>query len=465
MSERTTPAEVAAMLDAVRSFFTNYVVLPDPAYADAVALWVAHAHVITASFTTPRLIFRSPEKASGKTRALEVLNELVPNPRLVLNTTPAAIYRRLKDTQICLLFDEVDTVFHDKAGPVAQDLRAILNSGYRRGAMVDRCVDTGKKMRVESFPVFAAVALAAISNLPDTVESRSVIIPMRRRAPDEPVKSFRQRYVSVPAEELRRWLEEWADEVVDQLAEADPEMPDGLPDRSMELWEPLIAIADLAGEEWARRAREAAIFAVKGRVAEDQSLGVRLLADIQSVGVTSVTQTRVGVTGVAEVTHGWRLASVDLCARLNALEESPWGGWNDGRGINQRDLAKRLKPYGVEPRTVKLADGTTAKGYRQEDLADPFGRYLRSPSLDVTGVTNVTQDRIQVTEVTEVTDREGNGETRPRRCRVVCVDDGGHRSWQAVDEDGESLGLGLFNLRKTAIEGARRRHFEVVEGD
>jgi Protein of unknown function (DUF3631) len=38
-----------------------------------------------------------------------------------------------------------------------------------------------------------------------------------------------------------------------------PEMPDGIEDRNADVWEALIAIADLAGGDWPERARRAAV--------------------------------------------------------------------------------------------------------------------------------------------------------------------------------------------------------------
>jgi hypothetical protein len=377
------PIATAALLDEVRTLLRRYLVLPDELFYDAVALWVLHAHATAAADTTPRLIFKSPEKESGKTRALELLELLVPAPLAVMNTTIAAIFRLLKEEQATVLFDEVDAIFSSKAGNY-EDLRALLNAGYRRGATVARVVGEGKRMHTERFPVFAATALAAIGDLPDTIESRAVIVPMRRRATDEHVDQFRRRKVEQAVVAVRAQLQNWALRYTDELAEADPQMPASITDRAADLWEPLLAIADLAGEEWAQRARHAAVSVVKGRVAEDASIGVRLLADIKVV-----------------MDGKDRMASASLCTALNALEESGWGGWNDGKGIGQRDLAKRLHRYGVEPKVIKLADGTTPRGYLHAAFFDPFDRYLRQPA-PTGSATSATPIRTQVAEVAEV---------------------------------------------------------------
>ena len=375
----------AKLLDEVLAILRQFLILPGDHFYDSTALYVLHTHAINAAETSPRYIFKSPEKESGKTRCLEVLEQLVPSPLAVMNTTTAAIFRLLGEEQATVLFDEVDAIFGSKAGNY-EDLRALLNAGYRRGATVARVVGEGKKMRVQRFPVFAATALAAIGDLPDTIESRAIIVPMRRRAPGEVVEPFRRRRVVLEVADTRARLLAWGASFTSALAGADPVMPEQLEDRAADIWEPLIAIADLAGEEWAKRARDAAIHVVKGRVAEDASIGVRLLADVKAV-----------------MAGRDRMSSAALCTALNDLAESGWGGWNDGKGIGQRDLAKRLKVYGIASKVIKLPDGSTPRGYMHAEFADAFARYLRVPSLGTaTTATNATPIRTRVAEVADV---------------------------------------------------------------
>ena len=379
-------SETASLLNDIRALLSRFVVLPADHYYDAVALWTLHAHAIGAADTTPRLIFKSPEKESGKTRALEVLEVLVPAPLAVMNATTAAIFRLLGAEQATILFDEVDAIFNPKSSN-HEDLRALLNAGYRRGATVARVVGEGRKMRVERFPVFAATALAAIGNLPDTIESRAIIVPMRRRAPHERVDAFRVRSVEATAGQMRESLTAWAGEHTDGLQNADPAMPEGVTDRAADCWAPLLAIAELAGADWTERARITVTLIVEGRVAEDASIGVRLLADVRTV-----------------LDGRDRLSSVALCSALNAAEDSQWGGWNDGKGVGPRDLARRLKVYGIAPKTLRLVDGSTPKGYHADDFVDSWARYLRAddPPQNGSSATKRHGIRPQVADVADV---------------------------------------------------------------
>ena len=54
-------------------------------------------------------------------------------------------------------------------------------------------------------------------------------------------------------------------------------------DRPADVWEPLIAVADLAGGDWPKLARDACTALVKGAREDAQSMGIRLLADLREV--------------------------------------------------------------------------------------------------------------------------------------------------------------------------------------
>ena len=79
------------------------------------------------------------------------------------------------------------------------------------------------------------------------------------------------------------------------------------------------------------------------------------------------------------------LSTRAILEALIDLEEAPWSDIK-GRPIDSRRLANYLKPYGVTSTTFR--DGTTtAKGYRREDLHDPWLRYLPKSDNSVTKVT------------------------------------------------------------------------------
>jgi Protein of unknown function (DUF3631) len=361
----------SVLLDQVEAMLARFVAFPSDEARIAVTLWVAHTHALTAFECTPRLAFLSPEPGSGKTRAMEILELLVLRPLLTVNVTPAYLFRKVADEQgpPTILYDEIDTVFGPKAKD-NEDIRGMLNAGYRRGATAGRCVIKGKTVEVEELPAFAAVALAGLDDLPDTIMSRSIVIRMRRRAPSERIESYRRRVHQDEGHELRDQLAAWVSVVRANLQDAWPDLPKSIEDRNADVWEPLLAIADAAGGHWPERARATAVTLVKAAQTSAGGFGVQLLADLRTVFGDEPAMTTEAIIEA-------------LCA----LDESPWADIR-GKALDARSLSRRLGKYGIKPKVIRLGD-KTHRGYDRADLHDSWVRYL--PDLTVTDVTDVTE--------------------------------------------------------------------------
>lgn len=404
-----------AVLRDVEKFLSRFVVYPGDHERVAHVLWIAHTWFMDAWESTPRIAFLSPEPGSGKSRALEVTEPLVPRPVHAVNATPAYLFRKVSDPEGAptILFDEIDTIF----GPKAKDneeLRGLLNAGHRKGAMAGRCVIKGKEVMTEELPAYSAVALAGLDDLPDTIMTRSVVIRMRRRAPGEVVEPWRLRTCGPDADLLGERLREWAQSVEYRIGSTWPEMPEGVEDRNADVWEALLAVADAAGGLWPDRARRAALAMVAKSRGRSLTIGVMLLRDLRQVF------TEKGLD---------RIASEELLDELVLLDESPWGDIR-GKALDARGLSRRLAKYGVGPKALRTATGVV-KGYEVAGaLADAWERYLPplpSGQESVTTVTAVTDEpeRHRVTDVTEEStparDEEVAGApspVRPGPCRV-----------------------------------------------
>lgn len=366
---RETDAQ-ADLIRAVYDFLGRFVAYPSEAARVAHALWIMHAHLMDAWESTPRLAFLSPEPASGKTRALEVTELLVPRPVQAVNVTAAYLFRKVADDagEPTILFDEIDTVFGAKAKE-NEDIRGLLNAGHRKGQVVGRCVVHGKTVTTEEIPAYCAVALAGLGGLPDTILSRSIVIRMRRRGPGEAVQSFRRRLEVERARTLFDAIRVWAaghlNSIQARVSDTWPEMPDEIQDRDADAWESLLAVADTMGGEWPGRARGAARALVAEAKASTPSLGIRLLADLKTI---------------FDATTDDALSTETLLDRLHKMEEAPWNEIAAGKPLNARGLAQRLHHYTVKSVTVRVAGDRTPKGYKREDLHDAWQRYLPQKS-------------------------------------------------------------------------------------
>lgn len=149
------------------------------------------------------------------------------------------------------------------------------------------------------------------------------------------------------------------------LPTATPLIPDALTDRQADMLEPLLAIAELAGPEWAERAR-AALVAICSS-GEDQSVGIQLLASCRAIFTEKDRDA---------------ISTQDLLNALIQVEDAnaPWPQWwsadisrSNIHGPASK-LARMLEPYGIKPRAIHDAD--ESRGYWRDDFADSFARYL-----------------------------------------------------------------------------------------
>jgi len=358
--------DLTALLSDICTLINRFLILA-PAQVDTLALWVLHTWTFSVSDTTPYLSISSPEKRSGKTRIFEILELIVREPFKVDGTSSAALFHSIENDRPTLLLDEVDTTFKgDKE--VAQAIRQILNAGSRRRGVIARMSGQGSNMEVKKYSVFSPKAFAGIGKktLPDTVLDRSIPIDVKRKTNNEKTDKLSLRKIYDEVAPLKARIKEWAtynEVAVGQAIDADPEVPETLSDRAADGWEPLIAIAELAGSSWGSRAKHAATTLMKAE--DDGSQGVALLRDIHRV--------------FKEQGNPEKITSSDLVTALRSIEESPWGAFD----FDARKIAYRLKPYGIEPGTHRF-NPKNLKGYRRQQFIDAWRRY--ATDLDVTAL-------------------------------------------------------------------------------
>lgn len=317
------PVDGAALLDELVATIERHAILPEHAPV-AIALWILHAHAIDAATHSPILCLMSPEKRCGKTTVAKIVKGLAPRGFHSSNTTEAALFRMVEDDKPTLIIDEADTFLRDNPA-----LRGILNAGHdRESAVVPRAnSETGK---VETFSAWAPKVIALINKLPDTLEDRSIVIPLERKKPHQKVDRLPSPIVS-GFRDLRRRAARWTEDNIDRLRGANPPIPERLDDRASDNWRSLFAIADSISSEWGKKARVAALGLQREDDAED-SIGVQLLRDIRELFM---------IEGADRITPARLLSGL-----LNPafFPESPWGTLRGGREIDLNWLGRNKLP-------------------------------------------------------------------------------------------------------------------------
>ena len=336
------------ILDELQDTFARHLILPDHA-ATTLSLWVMHTYSFDLGDILAYLALLSPEKRCGKTTALTLVSEFCHKALTASNVTPATIYRVVEDHSPTLLIDEVDSFIAGK-----EELRGILNAGYsRKTAYTLRC--TGDDHEVKQYNLYSPKLFAAIGKLPDTLGDRCVIVPMRRKLPGEKGQRLRG---DLDGSVIRRKCMRWTNDHILNIKEADPEVPEELDDRASDIWRPLLAIADLVGGDWPKTAHLAAV-ELSSNKEDEESVNIQLLKDIRDYIVDHNIS---------------RLKTEELLEHLYSLEERPWNTFYRGREMTPRQLADRMKSFGIQSKTIRFSSGT-AKGYMLEDMIDAFNRY------------------------------------------------------------------------------------------
>ncbi|NVN90162.1 MAG: DUF3631 domain-containing protein [Desulfuromonadales bacterium] len=365
------PIEPSQLLNDIAATVRRFIVC-DREISHAVALWVAMTWFIDVVQVAPLAVITSPEKRCGKSQLLFLLGRLSARAITTSSISPAALYRTIDAWCPTLLIDEADAFMKDN-----EELRGLLNSGHtRESAYVIRTV--GDDFTPTKFNTWGAKALAGIGHLADTLMDRSIILELRRKLPHEEVDRIRHAETGL-FDELRSKLARFAEDYREQVRNTRPPLPQILNDRAQDNWEPLLAIAMAAGNDWLRLGAVAAL-KLSGSESAAQTIGTELLADIQEIFGDNRE----------------RITTAELIRLLCKDEEKPWATFNRGNSITPRQVAKRLKEYGIISRSIRLGI-ETAKGYTLDQFQESFSRYV-SPEISVTASRSGNHTDLNVTD-------------------------------------------------------------------
>lgn len=322
--------------------------------ADAVALWASMTWFIDVVQIAPLAVITAPEKRCGKTQLLTILGKLSYRPLSASSISSASLYRCIEAWQPTLLLDETDAFLKEN-----EELRGVINSGHSRdNAYVIRTV--GDDFTPKRFSTWGAKALSGIGQLSDTLMDRAIILELRRKLSHENVERLRYAEPDLFLT-LTRKLARFADDYREQVRLARPILPDALNDRQQDNWEPLLAIAECAGNEWLDRANR-----IASKLSDsDKSVGIsnELLADIQEIFESKCVS---------------KISTVDLINALVDDAEKNWATYNRGKPLSPKQLANKLRDYGICSKSIWMGYGKTPKGYERAQFEDAFDRYLAS---------------------------------------------------------------------------------------
>ncbi len=338
----------AAWLEEATHELRRYLAMPSGGH-EAVAAWNLYTFAWDLFGYAPYLIFSSPAPECGKSTALRACHRLCRLPLSTGSMTVATLFRVMDKHQPVLLCDEQDGRLERN-----EELKLLFNEGFQRGSYVLRCIGDDREER--AFDPFGPKALCSIAALPQTIVSRSIVIPMERSA--EPLEELGPLDFPETLTRLRSQAARWAQDRRDELGEI-PEIP-GMEGRLRDKAGPLLAVAACAGGGWLARIASAVqeLHFADGEEAEH----LVLIADVGRI-LDSL---------------GWPsfIESASLVRQLNALPEAPWSELSR-EGLSAHKLAALLKHFRIRPEEEpqRLNGGERRRGYRTGPIRRAWETY------------------------------------------------------------------------------------------
>jgi putative DNA primase/helicase len=181
-----------------------------------------------------------------------------------------------------------------------------------------------------------------------------------------------ERLRNLDGTDLRRKCARFVLDRVEEIGKAQPPFPEDLNDRASDIWEPLLAVADLAGGDWPNKARAAAV-GLTASAQGESPIGSLLLDVMVAFAVGGSDQEKAGIAPPKE--GGRRVFSRDIVAWLNSTTDRPWVAMRKGKEVTELWLAQMLRPYGIKPKTIWIGE-QAAKGYAHDEFSEVFRRYV-----------------------------------------------------------------------------------------
>lgn len=168
------PAEV---FDMVKRAFQTYIEFENPDIYDFITLWTVGTYFFHL-FNTYPYVYVGGLKQTGKTKLLTVASLLAFNAIFTNNISTASLYRLTQSGRCTLLLDESEKLAVKER---AEELRNLLLTGYKKGAVVYRTEKKRSERLVpEAFEVYSPKIVCNIEGVEQVLEERCIPIIMKR---------------------------------------------------------------------------------------------------------------------------------------------------------------------------------------------------------------------------------------------------------------------------------------------
>ena len=198
-----------------------------------VTFWLIASYTFKLYRKFPYLRIKSPDKNCGKSTLIDFVAELVFNPLIASDVSPAALYRIVEKFTPTLLLDEFDNKEQ------VRELTQLLNAGYDNNRSALRY--NMDKDCAERFRTFCPKVIASIKRITDTTESRCLPIDLHRVPADSEDKLVELCDLEPETfQTIKRKILAWVEDDLPKIKACRPERPKWLHTRDWDMWRPLL---------------------------------------------------------------------------------------------------------------------------------------------------------------------------------------------------------------------------------
>lgn len=224
-----------------------------------------------------------------------------------------------------------------------------------------------------------------IGKVPDTIADRSIVVHMTRKLTTE----TREPLSELNPASIKAKCARFALDARQTIAQSEKIRDKNLNDRAADTYDPLYAIARLAGKEWEEKLHAAAIAISPG--AGSKSTGAEMLLDIYAIFL-STGRRQIFTRELAEFLRNDEFNTTCAVLKDSALDEYK--------------ISELLRAYGIKPAPCRLGK-TVSRGYRIDDFVEALKRYVPKADLDARTAEVERQEKLfeEAEEFAEQVDR------------------------------------------------------------
>jgi len=380
------PVQTGELLTEIEATIRRHVILNEQAAA-ALAVWVLHTYTFELRDAVAYVAIESPEKRCGKTTLVSVLAAMAHTPLIAANITLSALFRGIDRCRPTLFIDEADTFLAGngsmrgiinsgntwRTAYVLRLSRSRANRGERKACHTGVLPHLAEEPETEFVPPHSTVpggaggesgliryscwcpkVIALIGETPDTIADRSIVVKMSRKLVSESCAPLSD----LDPAGIKAKCARFALDAREAIAHCGKIRGEGLNDRAADTFDPLYAIARLAGGDWEKKLHAAALALTA--TAQHENAGVELLLDILSILIESGQK---------------KIFSRDLVATLRSGDDGLRSLALKDSEVDEYSIAKRLRPYGIKPVVIRIGKEVN-RGYVDTDFREALHRYV-----------------------------------------------------------------------------------------